>query len=173
MRCAPVAIFRSGSISMLLADSRRSARITHGDPKTQSSCVLINMAILQMMQGGDKQTPWQYGMKFLTPLERECWERLPEIQSLREEQISSGGYTVSTVEAAFWSFVHSNSFEGAVERAACLGEDADTVAAVTGALAGAYYGYSSIPQRWIQSLIDEEHVRKTAQRLHRVESGHI
>lgn len=167
MRCAPVAIFRSESVPMLLADSRRSARITHGDPKAQSSCVLVNMAILHMMQGGDKQSPWQHGMKFLTPLERESWARLPEIASLHEEEISSGGYTVNTVEAAFWSFVHSNSFEEAVERAACLGDDADTVAAVTGALAGAYYGYASIPQRWIKSLVDEERIRKTALRLHR------
>lgn len=34
------------------------------------------------------------------------------------------------------------------------GADADTVGAVTGALAGAYYGYSSIPARW-QFMLQE------------------
>lgn len=170
MRCAPVAIFHTDSVSMLLADSRRNARITHGDPKAQSSCVLVNMAVLHLLRGGDKDAPWQHGMKFLTPREKECWKRLPQLGSLQEKEIASGGYTVHTVEAAFWSFVHSNSFEEAVDRAACLGGDADTVAAVTGALAGAHYGYSSIPQRWLEKLIDQERIRKTAMCLYH--AGH-
>ena len=167
MRCAPVALFRSGFLPMLLADSRRSARVTHGDPKAQSSCVLINMAIAHVLQGGGKESPWKHGMTFLTSYERECWKRLPELSSFTEQEISSRGYTVSTVEAAFWSFIQSDCFEDAVERAACLGDDADTVAAVTGALAGAYYGYGSIPKRWIEQLTGEEQIRSTALRLYR------
>lgn len=106
-------------------------------------------------------------MKFLTTYKRKCWNRLPELISLTEEEISSNGYTVNTVEAAFWSFIHSDSFKDAIERAACLGDDADTVAAVTGALAGAYYGYGAIPKHWIEQLIGEEQIRFTAQRLYR------
>lgn len=47
-------------------------------------------------------------------------------------------------------------------RAANLGDDADTVAAVCGALAGAYYGYSAIPRRWRDQLQDEVRIRETA-----------
>ena len=33
-----------------------------------------------------------------------------------------------------------------------LGGDADTIGAITGGLAGAYYGYDAIPQRWIEAI---------------------
>ena len=33
--------------------------------------------------------------------------------------------------------------------------DADTIAAITGGLAGAYYGYDAIPERWIKELAPE------------------
>jgi ADP-ribosyl-[dinitrogen reductase] hydrolase len=74
-------------------------------------------------------------------------------------------YTIDTVEAAFSSFLTTGSFEEAVVRAANLGDDADTVAAVSGALAGAYYGFNSIPQRWRSDLENEKQLLKTALRL--------
>jgi ADP-ribosyl-[dinitrogen reductase] hydrolase len=171
MRCTPIALFHAHSPSMLLADSRRSARVTHGDPKAQASCVLLNAAIVHFLRGGGKDNPWQHGMKFLTPFERDEWSRLSHLPILEEREIQSGGYTVSTVEAAFWSFQHSESFEEAIELAASLGHDADTVAAVTGALAGAYYGYSAIPAGWRSALKDEERIHQTALNLGRAVSN--
>ena len=46
----------------------------------------------------------------------------------------------------------TTSFEDAVIQAVNLGDDADTVGAVTGQLAGAVYGESSIPERWLERL---------------------
>ena len=37
-----------------------------------------------------------------------------------------------------------------------LGDDADTVAAVAGSLAGLYYGYDSIPHEWLAGLKNKE-----------------
>jgi ADP-ribosyl-[dinitrogen reductase] hydrolase len=165
MRCTPVALFHADSLPMLLADSRRSARITHGDPKAQSSCVLINVAIRHLMNGGGKEEVWKHGMRFLTPFEKAAWSRLDMLPSLGDDQINSGGYTVSTVEAAFWCFEHSETFAEAIELAASLGDDADTVAAVTGSLAGAYYGYEAIPIEWRKALMNVEQIRTVALRL--------
>ncbi len=66
------------------------------------------------------------------------------------DDISSSGYVVSTLEAAIWCVWKSSSFEEAFILAANLGEDSDTVAAVTGQLAGALWGRSAIPQRWLE-----------------------
>ena len=170
MRSAPIALFHQDSPSMLLADSRRNARVTHGDPKAQSSCVLVNCAIDHFLHGGDLPGALQAGYRHLTSIETAVWARLESIATIPEEDISSSGYTVSTVEAAFWSLLRSSSFEEAVVTAASLGDDADTVAAVTGAMAGAYYGYSAIPDRWKEILENEPQIRALALQLAKTNS---
>jgi ADP-ribosyl-[dinitrogen reductase] hydrolase len=161
MRCAPVTLFRLSEPSMLLADSRRSARLTHADPRAQSSCVLLNFWIAEAILHGTRDAR-RSALQRLTSWERDCWQRLERIEELPERAIKSGGFTIDTVEAAAWSFLTTECFEEAVVRAANLGDDADTVAAVTGALAGAYYGYHEIPKRWLAVLRDEGRIRQTA-----------
>ena len=127
--------------------------------------ILINAAIAHFIRDGDRDSPWRHGMVKLTAEERSDWSRLECITSTSEENISSDGYTVSSVEASFWCFTRTKSFEAAVELAASLGDDADTTAAITGALAGAYYGYKAIPERWRSQLLDCAYIRDTALRL--------
>lgn len=54
--------------------------------------------------------------------------------------------------SALWALRSTDSYEGAVRAAVDLGGDTDTVAAVTGGLAGAVYGADAIPGRWIEPL---------------------
>ena len=164
MRCAPIALFFLDSHNDLVKFSRASARLTHGDPKAQSSCVILNSwirgAILTAVRDGRTRA-----LALLDASESLVWRKLESIETYQEEEISSSGYTVHTLEAAAWSFLTTESFEEAVVRAANLGDDADTVAAVCGALAGAYYGYSAIPERWRMQLRDEHQIRQIALRL--------
>lgn len=63
-------------------------------------------------------------------------------------QIFASGYVVKTLEAALWAFYHTDDFESGALKAVNLGDDADTVGAVYGQIAGAYYGIAGIPQKW-------------------------
>ena len=47
--------------------------------------------------------------------------------------------------------------------------DADTNAAVAGAILGAKYGYDSIPQQYINGLRNKEELARIAQRIAEVE----
>lgn len=67
-----------------------------------------------------------------------CW------RGLRMGQLRSSGYVVHTLTAALWCATRARNFEEAVLMAANLGDDADTVAAVTGQIAGAMHGESGI-----------------------------
>lgn len=81
------------------------------------------------------------------------------------DTISSSGYVVHTFEAAIWSVARTADFRGAVLLAANLADDADTVAAVAGQLAGALYGLSGIPERWLERVAWNERPLAAGRRL--------
>ena len=161
MRCAPIALFYLNSPDQLVEVSRASARVTHYDPKAQSSCVILNTWIQAAICRGVRDARAE-AIAMLNDTERPAWHRLGQIEAYKEDDIKSSGYTVHTLEAAIWSFLTTESYEEAVVRAANLGDDADTVAAVCGALAGACYGYAAIPPKWRDQLQDEARIRKMA-----------
>ena len=66
--------------------------------------------------------------------------------------VRSSGYVVNTLECACYSIRVTESFEEALLYAVNLGADTDTVGAVCGGLAGLYYGLSSIPSEWVDSI---------------------
>ncbi len=72
--------------------------------------------------------------------------------------IKSGGYIVHTLEAAVWCLLTTKSYKEAVLKAINLGDDTDTVAAVTGGLAGTLYGYDTIPNNWRKTLIKGDYI---------------
>jgi ADP-ribosylglycohydrolase len=80
-------------------------------------------------------------------------------------EIQGTGYVVRSLEAALWSFYSTDSFEAAVLKAANLGDDADTTAAICGQLAGAFYGESGIPKKWLERLAMRQEISTLVDRL--------
>lgn len=79
---------------------------------------------------------------------------------LPENEIKSSGYVVDTLEAAIWCLLTTFSYKAAVLQAVNLGDDTDTVGAVTGGLAGLYYGYDAIPTEWLKTLQRREWIEE-------------
>lgn len=75
-----------------------------------------------------------------------------------ERDISSSGYIVHSLEAAIWCVGNSTTFKEAILRAVNLGEDTDTVAAITGAIAGMYKNMDGIPHEWLDKMIKKEEI---------------
>lgn len=67
----------------------------------------------------------------------------------KRNSVSSTGYVVHTLEAAIWSCAQCDNYKDAVITAVNLGEDTDTVAALTGGIAGVYFG--GVPEQWIRN----------------------
>ena len=81
------------------------------------------------------------------------------------DQVQSSGYVGHSLEAALWSIGRTADFRSAILTAANLGGDADTTAAITGQLAGALYGLSSIPGEWLAKLAWREQIETLAEQL--------
>jgi hypothetical protein len=104
-------------------------------------------------------------------------ELLPELDSevieiclgsfLRQQPpgIRATGYVIDSLEAALWAFAKGRDFAEGMLLAVNLGEDADTVGAIYGQLAGAYYGLSGIPQPWLEQLHEREQLLQVAEAL--------
>jgi ADP-ribosyl-[dinitrogen reductase] hydrolase len=75
-----------------------------------------------------------------------------QFKSKTEDQISSSGYVVHSLEAALWCFYTTSTYDEGVLQAANLGDDADTVACIHGILAGAFYGASRMRDSWVQRI---------------------
>ena len=79
-----------------------------------------------------------------------------EIQSLyaTREAVNNSGWCVSTLDAALWAFHTTKSFRDGMIAAVNLGGDSDSIGAVYGQIAGAYYGLSAIPAEWKEAVKD-------------------
>ena len=60
-------------------------------------------------------------------------------QSNGYKSLPNSGYSFDSLLSALYCFYHSSDFQEAIVNAANLCGDADTIAAITGQLAGAYY----------------------------------
>jgi ADP-ribosyl-[dinitrogen reductase] hydrolase len=94
------------------------------------------------------------------------------IRQIPEHEIQSSGYVVHTLEASIWCLATTGNYKDAVLKAVNLGEDTDTTAAVTGALAGIVYGYESIPTEWIEQLARKDDIIHLAERLEKFHLEH-
>lgn len=85
-----------------------------------------------------------------------------DIANLVNDEIKSSGYIVDSLEASLWSFLTTSTYEEAVWKAIRLGEDTDTIGAITGGLAGLYYGERQIPKKWLKKIAKHKQIRSLA-----------
>ncbi|MBS0616753.1 MAG: ADP-ribosylglycohydrolase family protein [Spirochaetes bacterium] len=69
--------------------------------------------------------------------------------------IKSTGYVIDSLEAALWCFLKAENFAEAVLLAVNLGNDTDSVGAITGGLAGCFWGEAGLPPAWVNGLARE------------------
>lgn len=165
MRLAPVPLVALADAAEADRLAREQSRLTHGAPQAVQACAFFAALLREAILGADKAA-------VLAP---RAWERHPAVRAVaggswRDKEraaVRSSGYVIHTLEAALWAVGRTETFEDALVLAVNLGEDADTVGAVTGQLAGALYGASGIPERWLAPLAWRERIANLAEALAR------
>lgn len=87
-------------------------------------------------------------------------------RKIHRDDVWSNGFVVSTYNAACWAISQTDNFKDALILAVNLADDADTVGAVTGMFAGALYGFDSIPEEWVDSLVWSKEILEEVDMLH-------
>jgi len=73
------------------------------------------------------------------------------------------GYTYKTMSAVLWVLWHCSLFEEGLLAVVNAGGDADTNAAVACSVLGAKYGFSAIPEKYVQGLCNSDVLHKTSE----------
>jgi len=169
MRIAPIGCFYYRDLQALKKNAIVSARITHNHPEGLAGAVAQASAVGLALQHGlsheaiKRESFLDRIVTQVRDMEKRFGEYLDEVGSIPSGSVIevieaiTGRYDLSlraieSVPAALAAFVLTHNFREAVVLAVNLGGDTDTIGAMAGAVAGAYYGYDQIPQEWLNSL---------------------
>ena len=147
---------------MLIA--REQSYATHASDISAECCAYCALIIARLIKGDT----WKQALSYTTEVN---WGE--EISSLVNyewrqksyQDIQAGGYVLTSLEASLWCVENSTSFSEAVLLAVNLGDDADTVGAITGQMAGALYGYTDLEPKFLDKLIKRQYIYSLSQML--------
>ncbi len=167
MRLAPVPMFFYPDRDAAIEMSGESSRTTHGAAECIEASRLFGAMLFKALDGASKEvTLLGHGLGNFSSAGIQAIAQ-GEYREKSESEIFGIGYVVPSLEAALWCFHHTDNFKDAILRAANLGKDADTTAAICGQIAGAFYGESSIPESWRKKLTMHNEIRLLADRLYK------
>ena len=166
MRCAAAALGCFWDEAVVRHNATTSAAITHADPRCLTSCVCVALLLASLLTGHGTETLEQRRELLLSvTLQAGCHldggdldELFQHVEvkssGLGDLKLGSGGigYTYKPLGAAAWAFLHADCFKEAIQAIAMEAGDADSNAAVAGAVLGARLGYERLPQDWLQEL---------------------
>lgn len=162
MRLAPAVIKWHNDSDRAIATAIMQSETTHGTIECIDSCDLLARVLLTAFVAEDKEAIFNIDVKdHWTPKVKEILTTL----DVSRDEVKSSGYVIHTLHAALWCFKNTDNFRDAVLLATNLGDDADTVAAVTGQIAGAYYGMGNIPINWLDMLYETERFIELVEKL--------
>jgi len=186
MRILPLAFYtRHFTVAKRFDCIAEISSLTHRHIRSILACFIYVEMIIELMETGDKWKALQNTRtnvnSFLnnnpicSQAEMDKFHRIllnpindyeiKSVELFEKNEVYSSGYVVHTLEAAFWCFLNTETYAAAVLQAVNLGEDTDTTAAVTGGLAGIYYGCESFPVEWLNVLVGKNDILRLCDRL--------
>ena len=165
MRILPITLYtysKKSSDIETLEIIKNTSSITHRHEQSIMGCYIYTKYIHYILNGNNKIDSYELIKKLdyniFSNETRKVYSRIIENDIYKEDlnNIKSNGYVVYTLEAVLWTILNTNNYNEAITTAINLGDDTDTVGAITGSIAGLLYGYNSINNEWIDKLKNKE-----------------
>ena len=164
MRILPLAIYlQDKSIDERFCITKEVSGVTHSHIRSVIGCFFAVEFVIQLLKKKDKCDAYYETQNIVRDYlhlidvkssEIELYNRIlfDDISRIPVQDIYASGYVLHTLEASLWAFLTTDNFKDAVLKAVNLGDDADTIGAITGGMAGLFYGFEQIPEEWINQL---------------------
>jgi ADP-ribosylglycohydrolase len=147
-----------------------ASRLTHAHERSVLACKIYGRVLFSLIEKPSRESVFKALAEakaiYADNSEYSAYRRLfsDDFEAITAREIRSSGYVVDTLEAAIWCLLTTGNYAECVLKAVNLGEDTDTVAAVAGGLAGALYGYETIPKKWRDTLIKRAYIEEMCDR---------
>jgi ADP-ribosylglycohydrolase len=177
MRIMPLLFYiRNFGIEERYAIIKDVSSMTHGHIRSVIACFYYLEFALELLNGSDKQTAYRNTAKTVYEFivgkqiiqkEVDLFAPLLNDDITKEDinNIPSFGYVMNTIKAAMYCFLTTDNYADAVLMAVNLGNDSDTTGAVAGGLAGLYYGFDAIPEKWRNEVKRSNDIKDLCDRL--------
>ncbi|MFI6291238.1 ADP-ribosylglycohydrolase family protein [Nonomuraea sp. NPDC050790] len=153
MRASTSAVyFASGGRRTTMEAARRIAALTHGDRAAWEGTAIFHDLVRIALDGADPIGALPEVLAHVHPDHRDKYRTILAPQWHPDHATEFNGAVWPCLASAVWAVRTTSTFEDALRAAVDLGGDTDTVAAVTGGLAGSVYGQDGIPERWTTTL---------------------
>ncbi len=167
MYCAPLGVAYANRPDELRSLAPRLSALTHVDERCRTAVLAVTLAVAALVRGEGREAAG--GAALEAALEREGGEELEFLV----EHVGRGrpidgpdqGFCLFTAAAAIQALLRFDAFEPALRHVVALGGDADTNAAVAGALLGAHVGRAGLPGDWLFRLADAPSITTEAEAL--------
>lgn len=157
MRVMPIALWAAAHPGFdWESAARQDAALTHPNPNNADCNAVFIYAMLQAMeQGATPQSVYDATLAWARQqnLGAEVMSAVENAATIRPIcDMRNSGWVVLALHVAFFQLLHASDFRSALVDVVSSGGDTDTNAAITGALLGTLYGYTSIPTPWLASV---------------------
>jgi ADP-ribosyl-[dinitrogen reductase] hydrolase len=173
MCCAPIGLLHARNLDGLADDAVAASRITHYDPRCVGACVGVATAVALLVRGGKDAeeavsraatAAGAHSDDALAAIERGALHKPADINVDGEDR----GFVLHTVQLAFSALANATSVEDGLIAVVSRGGDTDTNACVAGALLGAKFGKSQVPDRWVAKLKAAPELTSLAEQLYKL-----
>ncbi|GAL85877.1 ADP-ribosylation/Crystallin J1 [Sporocytophaga myxococcoides] len=153
-----------------------NSALTHNHIRAAMCCMIYLKVAEHILHGHEKSDAYQQTRHEIKELwdgidfdlnEIRYFERViqSDIRNYSFEYLRSGEYVMDSLESSLWCLLKTDSYKGAIQKSINLGGNTSSTGAITGGLAGLYYGFKSIPDPWIRTLSKRSYILKLANRL--------
>ncbi len=173
MRTAAVGLWQHWHLNQVTNYAELICAMTHADPRCIESARIISLVIARLLNG-EVATKIFYDLFAQASSEAKLFfynaeQGDIELFNLDGSQQNNNdpeyGYTFKCLGVGLWALLNPTTFEDGLLTVIHEGGDADTNAAVAGAILGARFGYHAIHEMWINKLINKNILYEKAQFL--------